>query len=126
MPVNNLVPGNATTGIQDAALQDVLLSATTWAEDFVGNFPLRAHLDARNTRCRTDRWGRLKIHPNHQPVRSVVSLSYGPDPAMLIAFGLPSASLWIEDGKQVSVSLSGQLFFTGPLLQFGNVPPPSQ
>lgn len=124
MDIDNLVPNNAIAGIQDAALADVLLLGSQDCVDFLGNMPLHAHLDTRQTRARTNRFGRLYIHPQHVPVRSVVALSYGPDPTTMIAFGLPSGSLWIEDGRQVSVTLSGQLFFTGPMIQFGNAPPP--
>jgi hypothetical protein len=127
MDVGNLVPGNVTTGIQDAALSDVLLAASQWAENYVGNMPLRAHVLSSNTRARTNRRGRLYLKPEHVPVRQVVSLSYAPDPNRLIGLNLAASPPWIEgQGREVSFTLSGQLFFTGPMLQFGNVPSPEQ
>src|SRR5277367_3363639 len=128
MDIDNLVPGNATTGIQTAALNDVLLAATAWAANFCDGMPLHAHLDTRQGRTYADRFGRLHLHPAHIPVRwsplapggGVLAMSYGPDPTLLTADTIPDGSIWVEDGRQVTFTITGGTqFFQGPAIQFG-------
>lgn len=125
LDLDDLVPGGAAN-LQTSALTDVLLAATQWAIRTCEQMPLHAHLDTRNTHCRTDAAGRVWVKPAHIPVRTVVSFSYGWDPSAMTALALPDGTQWIEDGRVVSYRLGGAMNFSGPALQFGRAPSPSQ
>lgn len=121
LDLDNLVPGGAA-GLQTDALADVLLAASTWAIGECSNMPLHAHY-VQNERLRTrpGNTGRIYIKPRDIPVRAITALSWGCDPSALTADPLPDASMWLEDGREVSfVPGGGVAQFTGPAIQFGS------
>lgn len=120
LDLDNLVPGGAA-GIQTDALNDVLLAASGWAIEECSNMPLHAHY-VQNERFRTrpGNTGRIYIKPRDIPVRAITALSWGCDPSAMTAVTLPDASMWVEDGREVSfVPGGGVAQFTGPAIQFG-------
>lgn len=122
LDLDNLVPGG-TSGVQTDVLDDVLLAASQWCIDGAENMPLHGHyVQGEQLRTRAGNGGRVYIKPRDIPVRAITSLSYGWDPSTLASLTLPTSSMWIEDGREVSFVPSGGLAFTGPALQFGGGP----
>lgn len=124
LDLDDLIPGGAQS-LQDDELADVLLQASDWAVGACENMRLDAHwVQNEQKRTRAGNGGRLHIRPNDIPVRAITSLSYGWDPSAMTSLGLPDASMWLEDGRQVSFVPYGGLSFTGPAIQFGPAPRP--
>jgi hypothetical protein len=115
LDTHNLV--TAGTGpAQDAALYNILLTASQWADDKV-NMPLGAHTRTEHTRLAADRTGRLRYHPEHAPVITVTSVSVGATPDDLDAVADPQ--VWTERDGRIIVAFSPS---GGPglsTLQFG-------
>lgn len=104
LDTDGLVSGNPYPDAQDAALTNLLLQASTWADNECDQ-PLGAHLHTQSTRVRTDRAGMLRIHADHGPVSAVTALSYGWSPTSLTAVDSPSA--WVEDGSNLVITVGG-------------------
>lgn len=97
---------NAQQTAQDDALSDVLLAATDWAVGELGEMRLDGHLVSGETgRARVLPSGRVTLMPRDIPLRAIVSLSAGPDPADLSAVTLPDPSMTVSaNGRVVSLS----------------------
>lgn len=116
----NLVTGG-TALQQDAALTNLLLEASQWADEKV-DMPLGAHVRTERTRLHADRSGRLRYHPEHAPVITVTGMSVGGSPETLDAQADPQ--VWTENDGRIIVAFNPS---SGPglnTLQFG-APPPS-
>lgn len=97
---------NAQQTVQDDALSDVLFAATDWAVGELGEMRLDGHLVSGETgRARVLPTGRVTLMPRDIPLRAIISLSVGPDPASLSAVTLPDPSMTVTAGGKV-VSLS--------------------
>lgn len=120
LDLDNLIPGGAEA-LQDDELGDVLLQASDWAVGVCDNMPLHAHwVRGENLRARSKSTGRVFIRPRNIPLRAITALAWGADPSSMAALSLPDASMWIEDGREVSfVPGGGAAQFRGPALQFG-------
>jgi hypothetical protein len=101
---------------QDAELFNVLLRASAWADNFVSAGGFAAHTRTDQLRARSDRYGRLRLNPDHIPVTAVSSLAYGATMSNLTT--LTSPTVWIEDERQVVAELAGVSTWSGAL-QFG-------
>jgi hypothetical protein len=114
-----LRPGDASQADQDAELFNILLMASESAENYC-NQPLQAHIQTDYGRNFVDRFGRLKFHADHGPVRTVLSYSYASILGQVTSFTNP---LWQPDGShQVLIDAgAANTAFTGRL-QF-NAPP---
>jgi hypothetical protein len=99
---NNLRTGG-TQDEQDAALTNVLLEASQWADDKV-NMPLGAHIRSENVRLAADRTGRLRYHPEHAPVIAVTGMSVGASPDALDDIADPQ--VWLERDGRIIVAFS--------------------
>lgn len=120
LDLDNLVPGGVAN-IQADVLADVLLAASDWAIGQVNDMPLHGHLvSGENQRAVIKAGGRAYVRPEHIPIRSVTSLSWGADPSSMSAVTLPDASMWFEDSRRMSWAPGGGITqFRGPSLQFG-------
>lgn len=119
LDVDDLIPGGGQNQ-QDDELFNVLLKASRWADNFC-NLRLGAHTAFEQFRTRIDRYGRVKVYPSDNPVRSIVAFAYGPDPQSMTTL-TDFTQVWIEDAKGVVVSaipFRGSFFGT---LEFGLVP----
>lgn len=121
LDLDNLIPGGAAA-LQDDELADVLLAASAWAVSACEEMPLHGHLvQGEQLRTRTSGSGRVYLKPRHIPLRAIISLEYGFDPAALAALPLPDPSIWSDpNGRAVSFRPGGGLLsFSGPSIQFG-------
>lgn len=101
LDTDDLIQG-AQQGAQDDALADVLYAATDWAVGELGEMRLDAHLVSGETQtARVLPAGRVTLMPRDVPLRAVVSLSAGWDPANLSAVPLPDASMRFTAGGRV-------------------------
>lgn len=122
LDLDDLIQGGAAA-LQDDSLDDVLLQASDWAVGEVEDMLLHAHVvTSERVRIRAGRGGRIALKPWDIPVRAVLSLACGWDPAALADLALPAPSMWIEDGREVTFTPHGGFDFTGPRLQFGRAP----
>jgi hypothetical protein len=104
MDLNNLRSGDSVLADQDAVLTNLLLMASTWADDEVTH-PFAAHTVTENARVRPGRDGVLKWHPSEAPVRKVTGLSWGYTPGALNV--VTDLTLqWIERRKQVVMPIT--------------------
>lgn len=76
LDLQNLRSGITTQVAQDAALYNILVEATAEADKIIGQ-PLQAHIKVDSPDLSPGRLGRLSFHPTHNPVRRVMTLSYG-------------------------------------------------
>ena len=100
---------------QTAALANILLKASAWADN-LANQPFGAHTWTQRCRARVDRAGNLTFHADHAPVISVTSIAYGLAPNALTT--VSGTGAWVEDGANVVVPLGGNTAWSGSL-QFG-------
>lgn len=109
---------SASPADQDAELNNILLAASAWADNQC-NQPLGAHVKTQQFRQRLDRYGRLSVHADDNPVAAVTGLAWGYSPTGLNA--MPDLSgAWIEDGRQILISLPGPSIPASAGLQFGS------
>jgi len=120
MDTDNLIPGGVSA-LQDDALADALLAASDWAAGELESMPLHGHVvSGENQRAVLKSSGRAYVRPEHIPLRSVISLSWGADPSNMQAVPLPDSSMWFEDSRRMSFAPGGGITqFRGPALQFG-------
>lgn len=119
LDLDNLIPGGVAA-MQADELNDVLLTASQWCVTNCDSMLLHAHyVQGENQRTRASSGGRLYIRPRNIPLRAITSLLYGWDPSAMAALSLPSSTMWVEDGREVSFVPGGGLAFTGPAIQFG-------
>jgi hypothetical protein len=119
LDLQNLRSGDTVLADQDAELYNILLRASSWAVSHC-NQPLHAHTMTQNKRLRPDRSGRLKWHPDHNPVKQVTALSYGYRPNQMQAI-TDLTGIWVEDDRQIVADVA-PLGVAFGALQFG---PPS-
>lgn len=117
LDLDDLRSGSSSAADQTAALTDLLLTASSWADDQCG-LPrgLGAHTTTQRTRARIDRNGNLKIHPDDIPVVSVSTVAYGSTPTALTT--VDASAAWVEDERNVVIPLGGGGPWSGAL-QFG-------
>jgi hypothetical protein len=116
LDTDGLIPGNPDPDVQTAELTNLLLQASTWADD-VCDQPLGAHLYTQTGRVRADRAGMLRIHADHKPVRTVASFSYGASPTSLTTVDSPQ--VWVEDDANLVITLGGASTAWSGSLQVG-------
>jgi hypothetical protein len=121
LDTDGLIPGNPDPDAQTAELTNLLLQASTWADD-VCDQPLGAHFYTQSTRVRADRAGMLRIHADHKPVRTVASVAYGASPTSLATVASPQ--VWVEDESNLVITVGGaSTAWTGSLqVGFGASP----
>lgn len=117
LDLDDLRSGSASDADQTAELYNLLLMASDWASNRC-NQPLNAHSVVQNCRARFDRYGNLKIHPDHTPVLRIGSVGYGWTPTALTVVN--SSTAWVEDGRNIVFSLGdgANMSWSGSL-QFG-------
>jgi hypothetical protein len=98
---NLVVGGNAQA--QDAELARVILRATSFLSDFLGQ-DLTAQSRTETQRTRFNNQGYIALHPNHNPIISLSSFQYGTTPTNLTTLTDPSVC-WFED-QQVIIPVS--------------------
>jgi hypothetical protein len=103
---------------QDAELNNILLAASAWADNQC-NQPLGAHAKTQQFRQRMDRYGRLSIHADDNPVVAVTGLAWGYTPTSLNSVA-DLSGVWIEDSRQILVTLPGPSIPASSGLQFGS------
>ncbi|MEV7034633.1 hypothetical protein AB0N99_30930 [Streptomyces sp. NPDC093272] len=116
LDLDGLIPDNPDPDAQTAALTNLLLQASAWA-DGECDLPLGAHLYSQRTRVRADRAGMLRIHADHKPVRAVTSVAYGASPTSLTT--LASPTVWVEDESNLVVTVGGASTCWSGSLQVG-------
>lgn len=118
LDLDDLRSGDDSGSDQAAALNDLLLMASRWASNRAGNMPLHAHQFTQNLRTPADRYGNVKIHPDHIPFISLTSFGYGYTPTSLTT--LTNPNVWSEDDRNLVISLgaTGMTSWAGSL-QFG-------
>lgn len=118
LDLDDLRSGDDSGADQTAALNDLLLMASRWADNRAGNMPLAAHQYTQNLRTSADRYGQVKIHPDHIPFISMTSFGYGYTPTSLTTLANPS--VWPEDDRNlvVTIGATGMTSWAGSL-QFG-------
>jgi hypothetical protein len=104
MPLTNLRPGDPVLADQDSALNNILLTASQWADDQCAmgtpGGSLSAHVQTDNVRLNLSRTGRISYHADHSPVTALLGLSLGTAPNALTPI-TDLTNLWIEDGAQI-------------------------
>lgn len=115
LDLDDLRAGDNLPADQNAELGNLLLMASTWADGYVEQ-PLAAHQVTQSLRTTCDRYGQLKIHPDHTPVIAVSSVAYGYSPTSLTTVSAPS--VWNEDGRNLVIPLAAAGPWSGSL-QFG-------
>jgi hypothetical protein len=101
LDLDDLIQGGIAN-VQDDALADVLLAASQWCAAELGDMRLDAHVvSGEQRRCRVLPDGRVTLQPRDIPLRAVLSLSYGYDPANLAALALPDPSMTVYDGRTI-------------------------
>lgn len=116
----NLRSGDTSLADQNDELNNVLLTASEWVDNYVelgAGATLTAHVRTEYARLRPDRWGRLSYHPNHIPVISVTSLAYGRTMGTMTTFTTPT--VWIEDGRHMVADLQAGSSQWSGMLQLG-------
>lgn len=103
LDTNQLVPAGSQAQ-QDSALNTALLTASDWADEhlFGHDGSIGAHMQVENCRIRPDRQGRLKYHPEHVPVLSVLSLAVGSDPFDQTTVSTPT--VWLEQAGRLMIA----------------------
>lgn len=122
IPLTNLRPGDVVAADQDAQLNNMLLTASQWADDQsrmgTPGGTISAHLQVDNVRLRLSRSGRISYHADHSPVTALVGLAMGASPDSLAPL-TDLSNLWIEDGVQIVGYPAGAAAPALNALQFG-------
>lgn len=119
--VDNLVP-RGTPDQQDAALAEVIESASVWADNLILQI-LAATQDTVLDTVNIDRRGYATIHPRYRPVIALTAFAIGPSPNQLQTYtDLTGAGV---QPNRITVPTAPFALTTsqGPL-QFGTVPAP--
>lgn len=115
----NLIEGGNDSQ-QDAELFNVLLRASQWADNFVGQ-KLGAHTAFEQMRARVDKTGRIILHPSNVPVRQVTAMAFGADFQNMQTL-TDFTQVWIEDSRGIIVSAIPWRGSWSGSLEFGLVP----
>jgi hypothetical protein len=118
LDTNDLIAGGSQAQ-NDDELNNILLRASWWADNWC-NQRLGAHSVVEQTRTRTDRYGRVVLHPSNVPVRQVTGVAYGSDFQLLTALS-DLSQVWVEDARGIVISMvpNRGAFST---LEFGGIP----
>jgi hypothetical protein len=104
---DDLIPGGTSTQ-QDEELYNVLLRASSWADEFAGGGTDRpwfgAHLVTEQCRTRINRDGQVFLHPADHPVRQITGLAYGANPQDMTVLS-DLTQTWVEDSRGIVVSV---------------------
>lgn len=122
LDTDDLIPGDNNQAHQDAELYNVLLRASSWADNFC-ELRLGAHTVTEQTRARPDRDGLLYLTPSNVPVRSINGIAYGPDFKNLTLL-TDLTQTWVEDQRGIIVSMLPYNAKYMGQLQFGSIPRP--
>lgn len=114
LDLDDLRSGSNLASDQTAELNNVLLMATQWCDNFAEQ-PLSAHVVTQNLQTRPDRDGYLRFHLDDRPYLGLVQVGYGLTPTSLTTLSAPQ--VWAENNNLV-VPLSSGGAWTGSL-QFG-------
>lgn len=115
LDLDDLRSGSNLASDQTAELNNVLLMATQWCDNYAEQ-TLAAHVVTQNTRARCDRNGYLHLHLTDRPYLSLVQVGYGYTPTSLTTMSAPQ--VW-EDNNNITVPLSVGGPWSGSL-QFGS------
>ena len=105
---------------QDSELYNVLLRASSWANNCVRQ-PLQAHHASDFTQARVDKRGRIFVHPKNIPVRQITGFAYGSDFKNLTTV-TDLTNIWVEDQRGIVVANDVMSGIWAGSLQFGSVP----
>jgi len=103
---DNLVVGG-NSGAQDAELARVILRATSFLSDYLGQ-DLTAQGRTETQRVRFNNQGYIALHPNHNPIISLSNFQYGSTPNNLTTLTDPS-TCWFEDQQIIIPASDSQL-----------------
>lgn len=117
LDLDGLRVGSPDPGDQTAELNNILLQASGWADNQC-NQPLGAHTKVQRFRQRLDRYGRLLVHADDNPVVAVTGLSWGYSPTDLNTV-TDLSGVWVEDERQIVMTLPGPSIPSSAGLQFG-------
>jgi hypothetical protein len=115
LDLDDLRYGDPSAADQTAQLVDLLLMSSSWADGYCEQ-PLLAHQVVQKRRERMRQDSTVCIHPDNTPVLSVTSFAYGYTPTAMTT--LTNPSVWIEDGRNLVVTVGAAGPWTGSL-QFG-------
>mgnify|MGYP001573053777 CR=1 FL=1 len=116
LDVSGLRPGNPDPAAQAAALTEILLEASAWADNICDQ-PLGVHTWTQRCRGRVSRGGNLVFRAEHGPVLSVSTVGYGSTPTALTT--VSGAGAWVENQSNVTLPLTGGTVYWSGSLQFG-------
>jgi hypothetical protein len=117
LDLDGLRVGSPDPSDQTAELNNILLKASAWADNQC-NQPLGAHVKVQKFRQRLDRYGRLLVHADENPVVAVTGLSWGYSPTALNVV-TDLSGVWVEDDRQIVMTLPGPSIPSLAGLQFG-------
>lgn len=117
LDLGDLRSGDSSATDQTGELNNLLVMASAWADNYCEQ-PLAAHQNTQQQRARCDRYGFLKLHPDHTPILSFTSLAYGYTPSAMTTL-TDLSDLWIEDGRNIVIPLAGGTGAWSGSLQFG-------
>lgn len=114
MDTLNLRQGDTTQADQDQELRQMLLLASSMADDFmefgqnsVTDGVLQAHQRTESRRMRASRRdGSFHVHPDHKPILGVSAFSYGADPKSLQQV-TDLSGVWVERASMFVMPLGG-------------------
>lgn len=118
LDVLNLRSGDSSFVDQTKELDNLLLTASAWADDYC-NQPLGAHVRTDLTEASVNRRGELSVHADHNPVIQVTGFAYGYTPTALTSL-TSVANVVPVDGRQIVAYLSGGFGPWSGALQFGS------
>lgn len=108
---------DGTVGDQTQELRNCILRASAWMDNYC-NQALWATLDIETTRARTNRRGKLFIHPKCHPILEVRDVQFGGLPSQLSSLS-DLSNVWIEEQTIIvdsvaSTTFSGSLNYGSP------------
>lgn len=110
MSTLNLIAGG-NMAAQDAELANVIARASAWI-DTVCNQPLVAATYTENVVARSDRYGRLSIHPRRAPLNKLISVAVGTHGGNLVA--VPDLSgVYVDQEQWVIPTVSTGMYASG-------------
>lgn len=121
LDLDNLRSGDVLPEDQRKELDNLLLMASVWADDYC-NQPIGAHTRTDLTETSVRRTGELSVHADHVPVIEVTGFAYGYTPTSMTSL-TSTANVVPVDGRQIVAYLSGGFGPWSGALQFG--PPTS-
>lgn len=115
LDLDDLRSGSSSTSDQTAALVNILLMASQWADGYADQ-TLGAHTAVYNTRARCDRSGYLHVHLPDRPYLGIAQVGYGYTPTALTT--LTNPQVW-EENNNLTIPMTSGGAWSGSL-QFGS------